>query len=151
MLLGVGMLISEAFVTSYGVMGIGGVIALVIGSLLLIDTSKTDLAVQHSIIYGAAAALTVIILLIGYFVAREHGRVATTGMEGHGRRAGRGARSDRARFSRQGFRARRNLARAQRRRTARRARIASQSISGAGVQVQKCVKLAGFRMVRTIA
>ena len=60
-------------------MGIGGVIALLFGSLLLIDTSKTNLAVQHSIIYGAAGSLSAIILLIGYFVAREHGRVATTG------------------------------------------------------------------------
>ena len=82
MLLGVGMLISEAFVASYGVMGIGGVIALVFGSLLLVDTTKTNLAVQHSIIYGAAGSLSAIILLIGYFVAREHGRVATTGSEG---------------------------------------------------------------------
>ena len=32
------MLIAEAFVTSYGVLGIGGVIAFVIGSLFLIDT-----------------------------------------------------------------------------------------------------------------
>ena len=76
------MLISEAFVASYGVMGIGGVIALLIGSLLLVDTSKTNLAIQHSIIYGAAGSLSAIILLIGYFVAREHGRVATTGKEG---------------------------------------------------------------------
>ena len=82
MLLGVGRLISEAFVTSYGVMGIGGVIALMIGSLLLIDTSKTNVAVQHSIIYGAAGSLSAIILLIGYFVVREHGRVPTTGKEG---------------------------------------------------------------------
>jgi len=82
MLLGVGMLISEAFVTSYGVMGIGGVIALMIGSLLLIDTSKTDVAVQHSIVYGAAGSLSAIILLISYFVAHEHGRIPTTGREG---------------------------------------------------------------------
>jgi membrane-bound serine protease (ClpP class) len=82
MLLGVGMLISEAFVTSYGVMGIGGVVALLIGSLLLIDTSKTDVAVQSSIVYGAAGSLSAIILLISYFIAREHGRIPTTGREG---------------------------------------------------------------------
>ncbi len=81
-LLGVGMLISEAFIASYGVMGIGGVVALLMGSLLFIDTSKTNVAVQHSIIYGAAGSLSAIILLIGYFVASEHGRVPTTGREG---------------------------------------------------------------------
>jgi len=82
MLLGVVMLASEAFVTSYGVMGIGGVVALLIGSLLLIDTSKTDIAVQHSIVYGAAGSLSAIILLISYFIARERGHIATTGREG---------------------------------------------------------------------
>ena len=80
--LGVGLLISEAFVTSYGILGLGGVTAFVIGSLFLIDTSKTDLVVDHNIIYGAAAALTLIILGIGYIVARERRKGATTGAEG---------------------------------------------------------------------
>jgi membrane-bound serine protease (ClpP class) len=80
--LGVGLLISEAFVTSYGILGAGGVIALVIGSLFLIDTSKTDLAVSHGIIFGAATALTLIILTLGYIVARERGRPVKTGPEG---------------------------------------------------------------------
>ncbi len=80
--LGVGLLIGEAFVTSYGILGVGGVLALVIGSLFLIDTSKTDLAVSHDIIYGAAAALTLIILSVGYIVTRERRRPAKTGLEG---------------------------------------------------------------------
>ena len=80
--LGVGMLIAEAFVTSYGILGIGGVIALTMGSLLLVDSSKTDVAVRRSIIYGAAGALSVIVLAVGYFVARDRGRIASTGKEG---------------------------------------------------------------------
>ncbi len=80
-LLGVGLLISEAFVTSYGILGLGGVSAFVIGSLFLIDTSKTDLRVNRDIIYGAAAALTLIILGIGFIVARERRRRPTTGLE----------------------------------------------------------------------
>ena len=80
--LGVGMLISEAFVTSYGILGLGGVTAFVIGSLFFIDTSKTDLAVNRNIIYGGATALTLIILGIGYIVARERRNRATTGAEG---------------------------------------------------------------------
>ena len=51
--LGVVMLLAEVFVTSYGVIGIGGVIALVIGSLFLIDTSQTNLEVSRGIIAGA--------------------------------------------------------------------------------------------------
>jgi membrane-bound serine protease (ClpP class) len=80
--LGVAMLIAEAFVTSYGILGLGGVAAFVIGSLFLIDTSKTNLAVSHQMIYGGAAALTVIILGLSYVVARERRRIATTGAEG---------------------------------------------------------------------
>ena len=80
--LGVGLLVSEAFVTSYGILGLGGVSAFVIGSLFLIDTSKTDLAVNRNIVYGAAAALTLIILGIGVVVARERRHRSSTGAEG---------------------------------------------------------------------
>jgi len=80
--LGVGLLVAEAFVTSYGILAVGGVTAFVIGSLFLIDTSKTDLVVNRDIIYGAAAGLTLIILGIGYVVARERRRRSTTGPEG---------------------------------------------------------------------
>jgi membrane-bound serine protease (ClpP class) len=79
--LGVALLIAEAFVTSYGILGLGGVAAFVIGSLFLVDTSKTNLEVNRDIIYGAAVALTVIILGLGYIVARERRRIAKTGVE----------------------------------------------------------------------
>ncbi len=48
----------------------------------MIDTSQTDLVVNRDIIYGVAAALTLIILGIGYVVARERRRRSTTGPEG---------------------------------------------------------------------
>jgi membrane-bound serine protease (ClpP class) len=81
-LLGVAMLVGEAFVTSYGVLGLGGVIAFVIGSLLFIDTSRTNLTVSRNIIYGAAAGTALIILGVGYVVARDRRRAAKTGAEG---------------------------------------------------------------------
>jgi membrane-bound serine protease (ClpP class) len=81
-LLGVAMLIAEAFVTSYGVLGLGGVIAFVIGSLLFVDTSRTNLTVSRNIIYGAAAGSALIILGVGYIIARDRRRSAKTGAEG---------------------------------------------------------------------
>ncbi len=80
--LGTGLLIAEAFVASYGILGLGGVIAFVIGSLFLIDTSQTELVIDRDIIYGAAAGLTLIILGIGYLVARERRRRSTIGPDG---------------------------------------------------------------------
>jgi membrane-bound serine protease (ClpP class) len=81
-LIGALMLASEAYVTSYGVLGLGGVIALVIGSLFLIDTSRTNLEVSRSIIGGLAFAVSAIILSVSYVIARDRSRVAITGREG---------------------------------------------------------------------
>lgn len=80
--LGMGMLVAELFVTSYGVLGIGGVIAFVIGSLFLVDTSQTNLAVSRGIIAGTAVGFSAIVLGIGYLAIKvRHGR-ASTGGEG---------------------------------------------------------------------
>jgi membrane-bound serine protease (ClpP class) len=82
LLLGIGMLMAEVFVTSYGVLGIGGVIAFVIGSVFLIDSSQTDLEVNRGMIAGAAIAMSAIILGLGWIVLRERHRRPTTGSEG---------------------------------------------------------------------
>jgi len=82
LLLGIGMLMAEVFVTSYGVLGIGGVIAFVIGSLFLIDSSQTNLEVNRGMIAGAAIAMSAIILGLGWIVLRERHRQPTTGREG---------------------------------------------------------------------
>jgi membrane-bound serine protease (ClpP class) len=82
LMLGIGLLISEVFVTSYGVLGVGGVIAFVIGSLFLIDSTQTDLEVNRGMIAGAAIAMSAIILGLGWIVLRERHRPSTTGREG---------------------------------------------------------------------
>ena len=80
--LGMSMLLAELFVTSYGVLGIGGVIAFVIGSLFLVDTSETNLGVNHGIIAGAAVGFSAIVLGIGYIVIRARRDHVSTGGEG---------------------------------------------------------------------
>jgi len=82
LLLGLGMLVAEAFVTSYGVLGIGGVIAFVIGSLFLVDSSQSNLEVNRGMIAGAAIAMSAIILGLGWIVLHERHRRPTTGREG---------------------------------------------------------------------
>ncbi len=80
-MLGIGLLVAEVFVTSYGILGLGGVIAFVVGSLFLIDSSETNIVINRSIVFGAAAGMTSIILGIGYLVARDRLRTAQTGLE----------------------------------------------------------------------
>jgi membrane-bound serine protease (ClpP class) len=82
LVLGIGMLMAEVFVTSYGVLGIGGVIAFVIGSLYLVDSSQTNIEVNRGMIAGAAIAMSAIILGLGWIVMRERHRQPTTGSEG---------------------------------------------------------------------
>lgn len=81
-LLGAGLLMSEVFVTSYGILGMGGVAAFVIGSFLLVDRAATNLAINRGIIIGAAIAMSALILEVGYLAMHGRGRRATTGGEG---------------------------------------------------------------------
>jgi membrane-bound serine protease (ClpP class) len=77
-----GDVVGELFVTSYGVLGIGVVIAFVIGALFMIDTSQTNLSVNRSIIAGAAVGFSAIVLGIGYLVLRGRRGHVSTGGEG---------------------------------------------------------------------
>ena len=81
-LLGIALLIGEAFLPSFGVLGIGGAIALGLGSLLLFDTESSDLAVDRSIIFTAVLTLSVFIVLVGYLVFKSQKRKPTMGLEG---------------------------------------------------------------------
>ena len=81
-LLGIALLIGEAFLPSFGVLGIGGAISLGLGSLLLFDTEGSDLAVDRSIIFTAVATLSAFILLIGYLVFKSQKKKPTLGLEG---------------------------------------------------------------------
>lgn len=81
-LLGIALLVGEAFVPAFGVLGIGGAIALALGSLLLFDTPTSDLAVDRSIVFTAVGTLSVLMLLLGYLVFKSQRRKPTLGLEG---------------------------------------------------------------------
>lgn len=81
-LIGVALLILEVYVTTFGVFGIGGVIAFVLGSLFLINTGETNLTINRGIIAGAAVVLSAAILGLGFLVIRDRRGAATTGREG---------------------------------------------------------------------
>ncbi len=54
-LLGIGFIVAELFVTSYGALGIGGVIAFVLGSVMLIETDVPGYDIPWTLI-GLVAA-----------------------------------------------------------------------------------------------
>jgi membrane-bound serine protease (ClpP class) len=81
-LLGVALLTGEAFVPSFGVLGIGGAISLALGSLLLFDTESSDLVVDRSIVFTAVATLSALMVVLGYLVFKSQRRKPTLGLEG---------------------------------------------------------------------
>jgi membrane-bound serine protease (ClpP class) len=81
-LLGVGLLVAEAFAPSFGVLGVGGIISLTLGSFFLFDTESSDLAVDRSIIFTTVATLGTFVLAVSYLVFRSQKSKPTLGLEG---------------------------------------------------------------------
>jgi membrane-bound serine protease (ClpP class) len=68
--LGIGLLVAEAFLPTFGVVGVGGVVAFLLGSLFLFDSPGDDVAVARSIVVGAGGAFAAFVLVIAMVVAR---------------------------------------------------------------------------------
>jgi membrane-bound serine protease (ClpP class) len=81
MLLGIALLIGEAFAPSFGVLGLGGIIAFVIGSIILMDTNVPGFEVARTLIGGMALAGALLLLLIVTYFTRSRGRPVVTGEE----------------------------------------------------------------------
>jgi membrane-bound serine protease (ClpP class) len=63
------LLTAEIFVTGFGVLGIGGVIALMLGGLILTSSSETGLQVSRWLVFGMATAIgAFLILFVGSLV-----------------------------------------------------------------------------------
>jgi membrane-bound serine protease (ClpP class) len=81
-ILGIGLLIGEAFAPSFGVLGVGGIISLALGSFFLFDTEGSDLIVDRSIILTAVATLGTFVLAVSYLVFRSQKSKPALGLEG---------------------------------------------------------------------
>lgn len=81
LLLGAGLMAAEAFVPSFGALGIGGGIAFVLGSVILIDTDVPEFRIPYTLIGGVAVA-TAALLAVGLgMVVRGRRRPVVSGRE----------------------------------------------------------------------
>ncbi|MBI3768449.1 MAG: nodulation protein NfeD [Deltaproteobacteria bacterium] len=76
------LVVAEAFMPSFGVLGVGGIVAFALGSLLLFDTPESTIAVDRTIVAAAILAVSGAMLAIGYLVTRAQRRPVATGAEG---------------------------------------------------------------------
>ncbi len=79
--LGVALMVAEAFEPSFGMLGIGGVIAFVMGSIILIDTDAPGYGIDISIILTFAIASFVILFTVVSLALKARHRPVVSGIE----------------------------------------------------------------------
>jgi membrane-bound serine protease (ClpP class) len=79
--LGIAFMVAEAFLPAFGSLGIGGLVAFVLGSIILIDTDVPGLEIPYALIGGAAAASAAFLILVLGMVVRGRRRPVVTGRE----------------------------------------------------------------------
>ncbi|HVS04282.1 MAG TPA: nodulation protein NfeD [Thermoanaerobaculia bacterium] len=82
MLLAVLLFIAEIKVASYGLLTVGGVVSLVLGSLMLFKSPDPAIRVSLWLIGGMTASVLVTAVFLATLVVRTHGARVTTGSEG---------------------------------------------------------------------
>ncbi len=81
-LLAFGLFITEIFVPAYGILTTGGIVSLVIGSLILFSESEASMQFDKSLIVYVAIFLAAFMAFLIWAVIRGQKRKVTTGKEG---------------------------------------------------------------------
>lgn len=80
-LVGVGLMVAEAFAPSFGVLGIGGVAAFLLGGMILIDTEAPGFGVSLPLVAGLAAVSLAFSLLVLRLAMASRRRAVVSGRE----------------------------------------------------------------------
>jgi membrane-bound serine protease (ClpP class) len=82
MLLGIAFMVAEAFLPAFGSLGIGGIVAFALGSIMLIeDTELPGLEIPYALIAGVTAASACFLILVLGMLARSRRRAVVSGRE----------------------------------------------------------------------
>ena len=81
-LLALGLFIAEIFVPAYGILTAGGIVSLVIGSLILFSGSEASMEFDKSLIIYVAVFFVIFVGLLVWATVRGQKRRVTTGKEG---------------------------------------------------------------------
>jgi membrane-bound serine protease (ClpP class) len=76
------LFVLEAFITSHGVLGVGGVISMVLGSMMLIDSPVPALRISWAVIVPVVAASALLFIVTVTVALRAHRSRVDTGREG---------------------------------------------------------------------
>ncbi len=81
MMLGIAFMIAEVFVPSFGALGIGGAIAFVVGSLILMETDIEEYTISVPLVVGFAVASLAFFSLVVTMVAKLRRKPVVSGRE----------------------------------------------------------------------
>lgn len=81
LLLGAGLIVAEALAPSFGILGIGGALALMLGATILFDADIPDLELSLPVLGGIAMASLALSLLVARLAVTSHRRKVVTGTE----------------------------------------------------------------------
>lgn len=79
-IVGIGFIVAEVFVPSYGSLGVGGVVAFVAGALMLIDTSAGGFGIPWPLVAFLAVVTAVFILVVVRMALRAHRAPIVSGL-----------------------------------------------------------------------
>ena len=80
-ILGIAFMIAEVFIPSFGVVGIGGVVAFMIGSVMLIDTDIPGFGIPWSVIVPVGITSALFIFFVGGMALKARKRPVVSGSE----------------------------------------------------------------------
>jgi membrane-bound serine protease (ClpP class) len=81
MLLGLALMVGEAFAPSFGALGIGGVVAFVVGSLILIDTDAPGFGLSIPLILAVAVTSALLLVFVVGMAIESYRRPIVSGAE----------------------------------------------------------------------
>jgi membrane-bound serine protease (ClpP class) len=81
-LLGAALMVTELFLPTFGVIGVGGIVALVAGGMMLINSDAGEVSIPVPFLVGMAAVSAAVILGFGSFALRARRRPVVSGSEG---------------------------------------------------------------------
>ncbi len=79
--LGIGLMIAEAMIPSFGILGMGGIIALAAGSVMLLDSDLPGYQIARPLIIGAVAVSAALCIGIVGFAIRARSRPVVSGID----------------------------------------------------------------------
>ena len=79
--LGMGFMVAEAFLPAYGSLGVGGLVAFVLGSVILIDSDLPGFEIPYGLIGGVAVASGLFLVFVIGMVVRGRRRPVVSGRE----------------------------------------------------------------------